>query len=46
MKKRIKKNNSATSKVDFADSEITQVMTKLFRQQAAPQKDIDVFTGD
>ena len=46
VKKSIKKNNSATSKVDCADSEITQVMSKLFKQQAAPQKDIDVFTGD
>ena len=46
VKKSTKKNNNATSTVDCADSEMTQVMSKLFRQQAAPQMDIDVFTGD
>lgn len=46
VKKSTKKNNSGTSRVDCADSEMAQVMSKLFRQQAAPQMDIDVFTGD
>ena len=46
VKKSTKKSNSATSKVDCADSEMKQVMSKLFRQQVAPQMDIDVFTGD
>ena len=39
-------SNLKTSKVDFADSEIAQMMSKLLRQQAAPEVDFDVFTGD
>ena len=34
------------SKVDCADSEMALMMSKLLRQQAAPEVDIDVFTGD
>ena len=39
-------SNLKTSKVDFADSEIAQMMSKLLMQQAAPEVDFDVFTGD
>ena len=51
VKKSMKQKNSAASnlkalKVDCADSEIAQMMSKLLRQQAAPEVDIVVFTGD
>ena len=51
VKKTVKQENSAASylkalKVDCADSEIAQIMSKLLRQQAAPEVDIVVFTGD
>ena len=51
VKKSMKQKNSATSnlkalKVGCTDSELTQMMSKLLRQQAAPEVDIDVFTGD
>ena len=39
-------SNLKTSKVDFADSDIAQMMSKLLMQQAAPEVDFDVFTGD
>ena len=51
VKKSMKQKNSAASnlkalKDDGADSEMAQMMSKLLRQQAAPEVDIDVFTGD
>ena len=51
VKKSMKQKNSdasnlKASKVDCADSEKAQIMSKLLRQQAAPEVDIDVFTGD
>ena len=51
VKKSMKQKNSVasnlkTSKVDCADSEMAQMMSKLLRQLAAPEVDIDVFTGD
>ena len=51
VKKSMKQKNSDASKlqalkVDCAGSEMAQMMNKLFRQQAAPEVDIDVFTGD
>ena len=51
VKKSMKPKNSVasnlkTSKVDCADSEMAQMMSKLLRQLAAPEVDIDVFTGD
>ena len=51
VKKSMKQKNSPASnlkalKDDCADSEMAQMMSKLLRQQAAPEVDIDVFTGD
>ena len=51
VKKSMKQKNSdvsnlKASKVDCADSEMALMMSKLLRQQAAPEVDIDVFTGD
>ena len=51
VKKSMKQKNSAASnlkalKDDCADSEMAQMMSKLLRQQATPEVDIDVFTGD
>ena len=51
VKKSMKQKNSDASKlqalkVDCAGSEMAQMMNKLLRQQAAPEVDIDVFTGD
>ena len=50
VKKRMKQKNSdasnwKASKVDCVDSEMEQMMSMLLRQQAAPEVDIDVFTG-
>ena len=51
VKKSMKQKNSAASnlralKDDGADSEMAQMMSKLLRQQAASEVNIDVFTGD
>ena len=51
VKKNMKQKNSVASnlkasKVDCADNEMAQMMSKLLKQQAAPEVDIDVFTGD
>ena len=51
IKKSMKQKNSdasnlKASKIDCADSEMAQMMSKLLRQKAAPEVDIDVFTGD
>ena len=42
MQKNIDARNLKASKVDCADSEMAQMMSKLLRQQAAPEVDIDV----
>ena len=51
IKKNMKQKNSdasnlKASKIDCADCEMAQMMSKLLRQKAAPEVDIDVFTGD
>ena len=46
MKKNSAASNLKTLKVDCGDSEMAQMMSKLLRQQVAPEVDIDVFTGD
>ena len=51
VKKSMKQKNSdasnlKASKVDCDDSEMAQMINKLLWKQAAPEVDIDVFTGD
>ena len=50
-KKSMKQKNNAASNLKAlknycADSEMTQMMSKLLGHQAAPEVDIDLFTGD